>query len=45
MSQLRDVAHDRRWVEQASTILVYLGIATTFVVVTLIFCTTWLLFW
>jgi hypothetical protein len=45
MSLLRDVAHGRRLVEQASVILVYLGIATTFVIATLFFGTIWLLFW
>ncbi len=44
MSLLRDIADNRR-TEQASAILVYLGIAITFFIVTLIGCVTWLLIW
>lgn len=45
MSMLRNASVNRRLFEQASAALVYLGIVTTFAVVTLIICLIWLLIW
>ena len=45
MSMLRNVAHNRHLIEQAGSALVYLGIATTFAVASLIVCAIWLLIW
>ena len=45
MSMLRNASVNRRLFEQASAALVYLGIVTTFAVVSLIICVIWLLIW
>jgi hypothetical protein len=45
MSMLRNASANRRLFEQASAALVYLGIVTTFAVVSLIICVIWLLIW
>jgi hypothetical protein len=45
MSMLRNASINRRLFEQASEALVYLGIITTFAVVSLIICVIWLLIW
>ena len=45
MSMLRNASTNRRLFEQASAALVYLGIVTTFTVVSLIMCVIWLLIW
>jgi len=45
MSMLRNATANRRLFEQASAVLAYLGIATTFAAVSLIMCAIWLLIW
>ena len=45
MSMLRNATVNRRLFEQATAVLVYLGIFTTFAVVSLIICVIWLLIW
>ena len=45
MPMLRNASINRRLFEQASAALVYLGIVTTFAVVSLIICVIWLLIW
>jgi hypothetical protein len=45
MSMLRNVTVNRRLFEQATAVLVYLGIFTTFAVVSLVICVIWLLIW
>jgi len=45
MSMLRNASVNRRLFEQASAALVYLGIVTTFAVVSLIICVIWLVIW
>jgi len=45
MSMLRNASVNQRLFEQASAVLVYLGIVTTFAVVSLIICAIWLLVW
>jgi hypothetical protein len=45
MSMLRNASANRRLFEQANAALVYLGIVTTFAVVSLIICVIWLLIW
>ena len=45
MSMLRNASVNRRLFEQASAALVYLGIVTTFAVMSLIICVIWLLIW
>jgi hypothetical protein len=45
MSMLRNVTHNRHLLEQASTTVVYLGIAATFAVASMIVCVIWLLIW
>jgi hypothetical protein len=45
MSMLPNAAHSRQLLEQAKAALVYLGILTTFAVVSLIACVVWLLIW
>jgi len=45
ISMLRNATVNRRLFEQATAILVYLGIVTTFAVVSLVICAIWLLIW
>ena len=45
MSMLRNATVNRWLFEQATAVLVYLGIVTTFAVVSLIICVIWLLIW
>ena len=42
---LRNATVNRRLFEQATAVLVYLGIVVTFAVVSLIICVIWLLIW
>ena len=45
MSMLQNVAHHSRLSELVGALLVYLGIATTFAVVSSLVLVTWLLIW
>ena len=45
MSITQNTTHNRRLLELARAALVYLGIVTTFAVVTLVACGIWLLIW
>jgi hypothetical protein len=45
ISMLRNATANRRLFEQASAVLAYLGIVTTFAAVSLIMCAIWLLIW